>query len=85
MDLVDERVIPFDQGESMSKWLTAFFSEVPAKTGLGIDELFVRIAEEVLKRIKGEESEVPASAAPKVELKEDIEPRKKKKKKKGFY
>jgi hypothetical protein len=51
----------------------------PQKIGIGIDELFVRIAEEALKRIKGEGSEVLAPAAPKVELKEGIEPRKKKK------
>jgi hypothetical protein len=62
----------------MSKELKDFFSEVSAKTGLGIDELFVRIAEKVLKRIKGEGSEVPAPAELKVELKEDIQPRKKK-------
>jgi small GTP-binding protein len=79
MDLVDERVVKYDQGEGMAKELAAFFTEVSAKTGVGVDELFIRIAEEALKRLKGEGADV-APVAMKVELKEEVGPKKKKKK-----
>jgi small GTP-binding protein len=79
MDLVDERVVQYDHGESMAKELGAFFTEVSAKTGVGVDELFIRIAEEALKRLKGEGADVPP-AAMKVELKDEVGPKKKKKK-----
>jgi small GTP-binding protein len=53
-DLVDERTVTTDQGEAVSKELGAFYSEVSAKSGRGIDELFVRVAEESLKKLHGD-------------------------------
>jgi small GTP-binding protein len=53
-DLADERTVTTDQGEAVSKELGAFYAEVSAKTGRGIDELFVRVAEESVKKLKNE-------------------------------
>ncbi|KAH0785781.1 small GTP-binding protein [Histomonas meleagridis] len=56
MDLVDERTITTEQGEAVAKELGAFYYEVSAKSGRGIEELFVRIAEESAKKLAGDNS-----------------------------
>jgi small GTP-binding protein len=58
-DLVDERTVTTDQGESLSKQLNAFYFEVSAKSGRGIDELFVRVAEESVKKLKSDTGAPP--------------------------
>jgi hypothetical protein len=79
MDLEDERKVPCEEGEAMAKELGAFYCEVSAKTGRGIEELFVRVAEECYKKLRG-----PAKVvAPKVDIK-PVPPEKKQKKRKGF-
>jgi small GTP-binding protein len=51
-DLADERKISTDQGQAISNQLGAFFAEVSAKSGRGIDELIIRVAEESVKKIQ---------------------------------
>jgi small GTP-binding protein len=80
-DLIEERVVAIEKGENAAKELNALFFEVSAKSGRGIDELFVRVAEEAAKRLKGD-GEDPANQ--RVELKPDT-PQKKKKKKTFFF
>jgi small GTP-binding protein len=63
-DLVDERTVTTDQAESVSKELGAFYAEVSAKSGRGIDELFVRVAEESVKKLKGDGTGGGGGAAP---------------------
>jgi GTPase SAR1 family protein len=50
-DLTDERKIATEQGQTVSKEMGAFFAEVSAKSGRGIDELVVRVAEEAVKKM----------------------------------
>jgi small GTP-binding protein len=56
IDLVDERRVLPEQGQAVAKDLGAFYSEVSAKSGSGIDELFIRVAEESLKKLNTEEA-----------------------------
>jgi small GTP-binding protein len=51
-DLEKQRVIPTNRGEALAAELDACFSEVSARTGSGIEELFMRVAEEAVKRMK---------------------------------
>jgi Ras-related protein Rab-5C len=51
-DLHDERTVTTDRGEKLASGLGAFFAEVSAKTGRGIDELFVRVGEEAIRKGK---------------------------------
>jgi small GTP-binding protein len=51
-DLVDERTVTTDQGDSLAKTLNALYFEVSAKSGRGVDELFVRVAEESVKKLQ---------------------------------
>ena len=51
MDLVEERTVSTEQAEAVAKELNAFYYEVSAKSGRGIDELFVRVAEESSKKL----------------------------------
>ena len=51
LDLVDERQISTEQGEEVAKELNAIYFEVSAKSSIGIDDLFVRIAEESFKKL----------------------------------
>jgi small GTP-binding protein len=77
-DLVAERTISTEQGGAVAKELGAFFCEVSAKSGAGIDELFMRVTEEAIKRLSGE-AETREPVTPKVELKEESATKKKKK------
>jgi small GTP-binding protein len=52
VDLEDERRVQTDEAANLAKELNAFYSEVSAKSGKGIDELFVRVTEEALNRLK---------------------------------
>lgn len=52
MDLVDERQVSTAQGEEVAQELSAIYYEVSAKSGRGIDDLFIRVAEESLKKLK---------------------------------
>jgi small GTP-binding protein len=51
MDL--ERKIPIEQGETVARSLKATYCEVSAKSGRGIEELFLSVAEAAVKKIKG--------------------------------
>jgi small GTP-binding protein len=51
-DLEAQRVVTTERGEALASELGAIFSEVSARTGAGIDELFFRVAEEVAKKLK---------------------------------
>ena len=64
MDLESERVVSTDQGEQMARQLSAFHCETSAKSGRGIEELFTRVAQESVKKVKGESAK---PAAPKTE------------------
>jgi GTPase SAR1 family protein len=75
-DLVDERTVKTDQGESLSKQLNAFYFEVSAKSGRGIDELFVRVAEESVKKLKSDTG-APVAAEKGVTLADDNKSKKK--------
>jgi small GTP-binding protein len=81
-DLFEERVVAIEKGEAVAKELNAPFFEVSAKSGRGIDELFVRVAEEAAKRLTGG-GEAYEAPSPKLILKPD-NPQKKKKKKAFF-
>jgi Fe2+ transport system protein B len=50
-DLADERKISTEQGQKVSNELGSLFAEVSAKSGRGIDELIIRIAEEAVKKV----------------------------------
>jgi small GTP-binding protein len=50
-DLADERKISTEAGQKVSDELGAIFTEVSAKSGRGIDELIVRVAEEAVKHV----------------------------------
>jgi hypothetical protein len=53
MDLMDGRKVDIAQAEGVAKELGGMYCEVSAKSGQGVEELFIRIAEECLKRIRG--------------------------------
>jgi small GTP-binding protein len=48
-----ERQVQTHEGENVANELKATYCEVSAKSGTGIDELFLQVAEEVLKKLKG--------------------------------
>jgi GTPase SAR1 family protein len=78
MDLVEERTVKTDEGEAVARDLRAIYFEVSAKSGRGIEELFVRVAEESVKKLNedGGATGPPASA---VTLKSDTSDQGKKK------
>jgi small GTP-binding protein len=80
IDLVDERRVLPEQGQAVAKELGAFYSEVSAKSGSGIDELFVRVAEESLKRINGDEEGTKPLTVKQQTVALKADPREKKKK-----
>jgi GTPase SAR1 family protein len=49
-DLTDRKV-QTQEGENLAKELKATYFEVSAKTGSGIEDLFLRVAEEALKKL----------------------------------
>ena len=49
-DLTDSRVVTTQQGEEKAKSKDVFFAEVSAKTGEGIDDLFITMANTYLER-----------------------------------
>jgi small GTP-binding protein len=53
MDLLKSGASMDPQGDLLAQRLGAFYYEVSAKTGSGIEELFAGIAEEAYKKIKG--------------------------------
>ncbi|KAK8881080.1 hypothetical protein M9Y10_003808 [Tritrichomonas musculus] len=69
MDLVDERVITTEQGEEVAKELNAIYCEVSAKSGRGIEELFVNVAEESAKKLCAD-SGAPKNTQQKIDLKQ---------------
>jgi small GTP-binding protein len=77
-DLTDERRVEARVAEALAEELGATYCEVSAKSGVGIEELFLRIAEEALKRLQGSHD----GAQPKVEI--STAPVKEKKKKGGL-
>jgi small GTP-binding protein len=58
IDLVDERRVLPEQGQAIAKELGATYAEVSAKSGSGIDELFVNVAEESLKKLTADSTAV---------------------------
>jgi small GTP-binding protein len=73
VDLVDERRVLPEQGQAVAKELDAFYSEVSAKSGSGIDELFIRVAEESLKKLNPDQASPTQTSVkpPTVTLKSD--------------
>lgn len=69
MDLVDERVITTEQGEEVARELNAIYCEVSAKSGRGIEELFVNVAEESAKKLCAD-SGAPKNTQQKIDLKQ---------------
>ena len=58
-DLVEERKVESEQAELYAKEIGAFYYEVSAKTGSGIEELFNRVAEESYNKLIHENNEPP--------------------------
>jgi small GTP-binding protein len=52
LDLADDRSVTPDDGESAARDLRAVYFEISAKTGRGIEDLVVRIAEEAFRKLK---------------------------------
>ncbi|KAH0793973.1 small GTP-binding protein [Histomonas meleagridis] len=73
MDLVEERTVTTEQGESVAKELGACYYEVSAKSGRGIEELFVRVAEESAKKLSGDSSNTGGGKKDGVNIKEGKE------------
>jgi small GTP-binding protein len=80
-DLADERRIEAAAAEGLAAALGAVYCEVSAKTGAGVEELFLRVAEEALRRLQGG-GNGDAGGQPKVEI--GAAPAKAKKKKGGL-
>ena len=59
-DLVEERKVESEQAELFAKEIGAFYYEVSAKTGSGIEELFNRVAEESYNKLIHENNEQPS-------------------------
>jgi GTPase SAR1 family protein len=75
-DLVDERKVETTVAEALATELDGTYCEVSAKSGIGVDELFLRVAEGALRKLQGAGGE--DSGQPKVEI--SAPPEKKKKK-----
>ena len=56
-DLVEERTVESEQAELYANKIGAFYYEVSAKTGSGIEELFNRVAEESYNKLINENNE----------------------------
>mgnify|MGYP001045440580 CR=1 FL=1 len=56
MDLENERQVTTAQGEAVAKELEAIYVEVSAKSGRGVDDLVVNIAEESVKKLSSNNS-----------------------------
>lgn len=52
-DLVDERTVEKSASEALASELRATYFEVSAKTGIGIDELFLSVANHALNNLHG--------------------------------
>jgi small GTP-binding protein len=77
-DLDGQRSVTTKRGEGIAAELDACFSEVSAKTGNGIDELFIRVAEEVVKKMKDLAGSNALNAPGKSVLEDDTGRKKKK-------
>ena len=53
-----DRVIPPTEGQKVAESIGAIYLEVSAKTGFGVDGLFLRVAEEVAKKYKNKQLEL---------------------------
>ena len=60
-DLVEERTVESEQAELYANKIGAFYYEVSAKTGSGIEELFNRVAEESYNKLINENNEQPSN------------------------
>jgi small GTP-binding protein len=60
IDLEEERRVQPPEAANLAKELGAFYSEVSAKTGKGIDELFIRVTEEALNRLQSDHAGAPS-------------------------
>jgi small GTP-binding protein len=76
-DLIDERKVETSTAEGLATELKATYFEVSAKSGTGVDELFLSVAEVSLKKLQG--SAGGEATQPKVEI-GAAAPEKKKKK-----
>jgi small GTP-binding protein len=70
-----ERKVEVSEGEGLANELKATYCEVSAKTGVGVDELFFRVAELALKKLQGRGEEVNQ---PKVKVDQPVDAQKKK-------
>jgi small GTP-binding protein len=70
-DLEDQRRVLAEEGAAIAKELSASYVEVSAKTGQGIDELFVSVAEEAATKLHPEQS--TPSAAPSVSRSQNVQ------------
>ena len=73
-DLEDERAVTLEQGQELANSLNVSFFEASAKKSLNVDELFTKIATDIIKNL------APAQPAP---VEEKVEVTKKTKKEKG--
>jgi small GTP-binding protein len=63
-DLTDERKISTQRGQAVSDELGSLFAEVSAKSGKGVDELIVRVAEEAAKKMDPVRGDATAAVTP---------------------
>jgi small GTP-binding protein len=75
-DLTDRKV-QTQEGEAIAGELKATYCEVSARTGLGIDELFLQVAEQAMKKLHGAGG--GAAHQPKVEITQPAAQQQKKK------
>ncbi|OHS94184.1 Ras-related protein Rab-5A [Tritrichomonas foetus] len=70
MDLVDDIQVTTENGEAVAKELGAYYCEVSAKSGRGIEELFVRVAEESAKKLVGDQGPSKGNEQQKLDIKD---------------
>lgn len=49
VDLIEDRTVTTEEAEDLAKEINAHYYEISAKSGRGIEELFIKVAEEVQK------------------------------------
>ncbi len=55
IDLVEQRLVLTQSGHMLRDWFQADYFEVSAKTGMGINDVFIRLAEVMLNKVLSQE------------------------------
>ncbi|EKE39614.1 hypothetical protein ENUP19_0097G0006 [Entamoeba nuttalli] len=62
-DLEDERAVTVEQGQELANSLNVSFMEASAKKSLNVDELFIKIATDIMKNIQPANTSKPSEQA----------------------